>query len=564
MATDTKQQKLIEENRRLAAEVAETREILRALRSGEVDALVGSGNDAVYAVQLIALAIDRAETYLDSLVLLLDRLCRGLGWVYGEAWTAAENRWSLQPTTAWCGTDSDAVRLHESMALLPVPTADESLLQALRSGEPKSLRIDDLRPGDMRDAMRRCGLQTGLALPVMIAGGKVTAVLWLWRKTAGAVDDAVVVQARRILEQAAPFVQRKREEELRRDSLEALRGMVHERSRRLAEMSGLLEQQAERVEQAETRTRDLQADATRSKQTIEQQSGLLRSILDSMADGVIVMDLQGNILHFNPAGRSILGDAPEAVPPERWPQVYGLHRPGTLKLLRREELPLWRAMRGETCDHVEIFVKSEGRPAGLTISMSASPLIHANDTIYGAVAVFQDVTERKRAEVNRIQRVVEQRDALVREVHHRIKNNLAGVIALLQQHTSKHPETREINALLEAQLYTVASMHGLEGRGNSGIQLGSLIRSLSENTQSLFGKQVMVDIAEDRLRYLRLQEADSVPLALALNELLVNAHKHGSREPLEIRAVPDGKGLVIEIANKVGRGRRAPLYSRSR
>src|SRR5262249_19570386 len=208
-----------EENRRLAAEVAETREILRALRSGEVDALVGSGNDAVYAVQLIALAIDRAETYLDSLVLLLDRLCRGLGWVYGEAWTAAENGWSLQPTTAWCGTDSDAVRLHESMALLPVPTADESLLQALRSGEPKSLRIDDLRPGDMRDAMRRCGLQTGLALPVMIAGGKVTAVLWVWGKTGGAVGGAGGGAAPRHLGAAAAIVAAQRAGGARGDSL---------------------------------------------------------------------------------------------------------------------------------------------------------------------------------------------------------------------------------------------------------------------------------------------------------------------------------------------------------
>ena len=208
MATDTRQHKLAEENRRLTADLAEAHEILRALRSGEVDALVSSGSDSIYAVQLIALAIDKAETYLEALELLLDGLCRGQGWVYGEAWTTAENRWSLQPTSVWCGTDKDAVRLHESLTSLPTPLAEESLLQALRSGEPKQVRMDDLRPGEARDAMRRCGLQAGLALPVTTTGGKVTAVLWLWRKTAGVLDDGVIVQARRILEQAAPFVQR--------------------------------------------------------------------------------------------------------------------------------------------------------------------------------------------------------------------------------------------------------------------------------------------------------------------------------------------------------------------
>ena len=65
MAADSKLQKLTDENRRLAARLAEAQEILRALRIGEVDALVSSGNDAVYAVQLIALAVDQAETYME-------------------------------------------------------------------------------------------------------------------------------------------------------------------------------------------------------------------------------------------------------------------------------------------------------------------------------------------------------------------------------------------------------------------------------------------------------------------------------------------------------------------
>ena len=52
-----------------------------------------------------------------------------------------------------------------------------------------------------------------------------------------------------------------------------------------------------------------------------------------------------------------------------------------------------------------------------------------------------------------------------------------------------------------------------------------------------------------------------MPLALALNELLVNAHKHGSHEPLEIRASPDGKGLTIEIGNEVEPGARVPDLS---
>jgi two-component sensor histidine kinase len=113
---------------------------------------------------------------------------------------------------------------------------------------------------------------------------------------------------------------------------------------------------------------------------------------------------------------------------------------------------------------------------------------------------------------------------------------------------------------IEAQLYTVASMHGLEAAGHDGISLGNLIRSVSENTQSLFGRAVNVDMGEkrDRMWSLRLRETESVPLALALNELLVNAHKHGTDAPLEIRAMPHDGGAIIEIANEVAPGARVP------
>src|SRR5262245_44362929 len=133
MAADSKLQKLTEENRRLAAKLAEASEILRALRSGEVDALVSLGNDAVYAVQLIALAVDQAETYIESLSLLLERVCHATGWVYGEAWATSENRRALQRTPVWHGANADAIRVREAIAGVSTNPALDVMLQSLRS-----------------------------------------------------------------------------------------------------------------------------------------------------------------------------------------------------------------------------------------------------------------------------------------------------------------------------------------------------------------------------------------------------------------------------------------------
>jgi two-component sensor histidine kinase/PAS domain-containing protein len=557
MAADSKLQKLTEENRRLAAGLAEAQEILRALRSGEVDALVSSGNDAVYAVQLIALAVDQAETYIESLALLLERLCHATGWVYGEAWATSENRRALQRTPAWYGPDSDAIRLHESVGGVSTNPALDIMLQALRSGAPQWVRLEDLKPNEYTAALERCGLQTGLALPLVV-GAQVTAVLSLWRKERDSDSAVLVRQAQKILEQAAPFVQRKREDETRRHTLEAMKGMVHERSRKLAELSGMLEQQNVQRERAEALSRDHQAASRKTKQAMEEQATLLQSILDSMGDGVVVTDLAGRVLQFNPAAQNILGDDPGDAPVDRWPEIYGLHRVGTLQRFAANDLPLVKAARGEMAERTEIFVQSSARPEGRTIAMSARPLVDHENAIYGVVAVFQDITQHKRDEARRIQRIVAQRDALVREVHHRIKNNLAGVVALLHQHIAEHPETRDINAKLEAQLYTVATMHGLEAVGNGGISLRSLIKSLGENTQSLFGRKVKVGYGEGHLGNLLLREAESVPLALALNELLLNAHKHGTGGPLEIRALREGQGVIVEIENQVEPDARIP------
>ena len=82
MNADPRLQQLTEENQLLAARLAEAEEVLRALRNGQADALVGAEGDAVYGVQLIALAVDQADTYEEALGLLLRKLCQSTDWSY--------------------------------------------------------------------------------------------------------------------------------------------------------------------------------------------------------------------------------------------------------------------------------------------------------------------------------------------------------------------------------------------------------------------------------------------------------------------------------------------------
>ena len=138
-----------------------------------------------------------------------------------------------------------------------------------------------------------------------------------------------------------------------------------------------------------------------------------------------------------------------------------------------------------------------------------------------------DVTDRKRAESERLTHARRQRDALVREVHHRIKNNLQGVVGLLSRSRHGDTEASEVLDSATSQIRTIALVHGLQAQvGDETISAGEVIRSIAGATGTSFGENVVVNIASPHEKLVRLAEAEAVPLALVINELLTNACKH--------------------------------------
>ncbi len=132
-----------------------------------------------------------------------------------------------------------------------------------------------------------------------------------------------------------------------------------------------------------------------SKKALEQQTRILRSVLDSMGDGVVVADPEGNFIVFNPAAQQILG--PQSFQPEaaRWTEHFGCYRSDGTTLFRNEDLPLVRAMAGESVDAIEMFVRPLGAADGIWISINARPLRHDDGAIRGGVAVMRDITSAK-------------------------------------------------------------------------------------------------------------------------------------------------------------------------
>lgn len=152
--------------------------------------------------------------------------------------------------------------------------------------------------------------------------------------------------------------------------------------------------------------------------------------------------------------------------------------------------------------------------------------------------VVIDVTQRKRFEAERLAHAKQQRDVLVREVHHRIKNNLQGVLGLLQEHGRAQPLVATVLEKASSQVAAVAMVHGLQAKSRAeAVTLSELVSSISSSANHPYPVSISCDTSAERLHCVRLTEPEAVPVALIINELITNAIKHMGHTEERDRAV---------------------------
>jgi|GEM_PF-2721249 len=171
------------------------------------------------------------------------------------------------------------------------------------------------------------------------------------------------------------------------------------------------------------------------------------------------------------------------------------------------------------------------------------------------VGTHVDISERKNQERQRLVQEEKQRYTLIREVHHRIKNNIQGISGILRQFALVHPETTEPIRQAVSQMQSIAVIYGLQGQrlGDSGsVRVAELISAIANNIESLWNRSIQLDSASDDPVY-NIAETETVPLALVINELLSNAVKHsGQHEVVNVilRAKLSPESISLAIHNK--------------
>ena len=198
-----------------------------------------------------------------------------------------------------------------------------------------------------------------------------------------------------------------------------------------------------------------------------------------------------------------------------------------------------RCDAGGAMDVVQNHEFALARRRGSWTMIESASVKRAKEALRQANGELEARVERRTAD---LRTAVAERDVLLKEVHHRVKNNLQVVAALLHLRAkqSSDPAGREAFAETLRRIKAMSLVHeALYGGGDtSGIDFAAYLRTLATATASSFGMagQVAVEVAPSPGR---VDLNTAVPLGLAAAEAIANAFKH---------AFPEGRRGTMRIA----------------
>jgi PAS domain S-box-containing protein len=280
-----------------------------------------------------------------------------------------------------------------------------------------------------------------------------------------------------------------------------------------------------------------------------------QAVLDSISSQIAVLNHDGTIVAVNEAWRKFAlenSNVPGQVARHtqigtnyleicqashgEWSEGAAEARAGVLSVLDGE-LPRF---------DLDYPCPSPNQPRWFTLSVT--PLVEKSRSV---VITHMDITARKEAE----ERLVQHRDALVREVHHRIKNNLQGVAGLLQRELGKFLLLDPCLGNAISQVNAIAIVHGLQAvYPDETIRLCDSVSHICKMVSELAQRPILFQIEhEHSFIPVQIDSNEAVSVALVLNELILNAVKHspGDSCPPVVLLEANGTSAWVRIRNAV-------------
>ncbi|HLI86889.1 MAG TPA: histidine kinase dimerization/phosphoacceptor domain -containing protein [Bryobacteraceae bacterium] len=288
-------------------------------------------------------------------------------------------------------------------------------------------------------------------------------------------------------------------------------------------LCALLYRLSARQKQAHEHLRKSQTRLAAALAESEANHSLLSAVFAAQTEPLLVYGADGAVVRTNPAAHRTWGFDPT-----------GWHHSEVMAKLGISPEPgpslTQRALTGEAT------VNSEVKAAQRVLEMSSAPMRDSEGRIIGAVVVAHDVTRRHRMRsalemmVRDLEAALQEKTILLKEVHHRVKNNLAVISSVLAMKAGATPIAEARQALEDSQMRirSIALIHehlyGLDNLDSINFA-GYAEELLRELAEILAIEPWRVAVSSD-LAPVELAVDLAVPCGLILHELVTNAFKH--------------------------------------
>jgi len=267
-----------------------------------------------------------------------------------------------------------------------------------------------------------------------------------------------------------------------------------------------------------------------AEQALEQSEAKFRSFVENANDVIFTLNPQGEFVYISPMWKDVKGFSAE-----------GLLGTSFVPLIHPEDInhafaAITTIITSKTAFNNLVYRSKHGDGTWHWFSTNGAPIVDKDGNVLEILATTRDITNDKTAEqamqatLKRLEQALANNTLLMKEVHHRVKNNLAVIASLLSLQAHELQDASAKAALRESRerVTAMAEIHELMYRHDNtkSIVFDEYLRALTSRMERSFSyKKQKVRFVLETIP-LELPFDHAIPLALIVNELLTNATKY--------------------------------------
>lgn len=270
----------------------------------------------------------------------------------------------------------------------------------------------------------------------------------------------------------------------------------------------------------------------------------LDNIIESIQEAVFVADNEGILLRTNSAAGRLTGYSVDEMMDQPLTKFYNFAEMGDFYEKKKN-----------TDRSFEFSLLHKNKNSIPVLFSEAELLDHQNEKV-GTVAVASDISERKKAE-KKIRDSLKEKEVMLAEIHHRVKNNMAVISGLLQlqSYSAKNEHVEKALSDSQMRIQSIALVHEMlyESESLAYIKYDKYINDLMQAISSMHVNESRKIELISEVEPISLTINQAIPCSLLVNELIVNAFKHafeGQKEGrIKVNIIMKGDKVVMTISD---------------